>query len=296
MSTHSRQTTYTYVPSGTPSVSGTANDWPFLFEGGEHEFTDPGSLYYDGSGNYYNPQIVRSLSETSQTSSQGSNGGFSPSGMAIPPPSGSSGGLSPQSVENDSRQALQVGTDIYVGASVLGITYSEIPIALPLAIIGGAIDFLVNFFEDLFGGGGSPTIPRQLLHARHPLYPLILGFPEGLIPTEGSAGPTICPDTGGVSKTPALQKQGTGSMPGTNLSPSLAPFNPYQGPSCTEPPPPPCNPLVPYFVGRVGATGGALLSLSLRLGELPQLAAPAAAVGATLLVVGVVGAAACQAE
>ena len=61
---------------------------------------------------------------------------------------GLSGGLSPQSVENDSRQALQVGTDIYVGASVLGITYSEIPIALPLAIIGGAIDFLVNFFED----------------------------------------------------------------------------------------------------------------------------------------------------
>ncbi len=35
-------TTYTYDPAGTPSVSGAANDWPFLYQGGEKEFTDRG--------------------------------------------------------------------------------------------------------------------------------------------------------------------------------------------------------------------------------------------------------------
>jgi len=64
-------TTYTYDPAGTPSPSGAANDWPFLYQGGEKEFTDPGPLYYSGGGQFYSPQLVRSLSETSQTSSQG---------------------------------------------------------------------------------------------------------------------------------------------------------------------------------------------------------------------------------
>ncbi len=39
-------TTYSYDPAGTPSVSGAANDWPFLYQGGEKVFTDPGPLYY----------------------------------------------------------------------------------------------------------------------------------------------------------------------------------------------------------------------------------------------------------
>jgi hypothetical protein len=30
-------TTYTYDPAGTPTMSGTANDWPFLYQGGEKE-------------------------------------------------------------------------------------------------------------------------------------------------------------------------------------------------------------------------------------------------------------------
>ncbi len=41
-------TTYTYDPSGTPTVSGTANDWPFQYQGMEKEFTDPGPYYYTG--------------------------------------------------------------------------------------------------------------------------------------------------------------------------------------------------------------------------------------------------------
>jgi hypothetical protein len=196
-------TTYTYDPSGNPTVSGTANDWPFQYQGMEKEFTDPAPYYYSGSGQFYSPQLVRSLSETGQTSGSGPGGGFSPSGMAIAPPSGSSGGLSGQSVLNDSQQAFQVGEDVYNTANQLGITYNEIPIALPLAIIGGVVDFVVNFFEDIFGGSDHPQIPRQLLHGRHPLYPVMLGVSDGLIPTEASAGkPEFCGDLSVCNKRP----------------------------------------------------------------------------------------------
>ena len=65
-------TTYTYDPSGTPTVSGTANDWPFLYQGMEKEYTDPGTYYYSGGGQFYSPQLVRSLSETSATRTSGS--------------------------------------------------------------------------------------------------------------------------------------------------------------------------------------------------------------------------------
>ena len=187
-------TTYTYDPSGNPTLSGTPNSWPFLFKGLEKEFTDPGPFYYSGAGQFYSPQLVRSLSQVGQTSSSGpGGGGFSPAGMAISRPSGSGGGLSPQSVGNDSQQALQVGTDIYQSFNALkpflGKEASDALAAyvLPLAIIGGAVDFLVNFFEDIFGGGDNPPLPRQLHHGRHPLYPVILGIQNGLIPNEASA-------------------------------------------------------------------------------------------------------------
>jgi hypothetical protein len=292
-------TTYTYDPAGNPTVSGTANDWPFQYQGMEKEFTDPGPYYYTGGGQFYSAQLVRSLSEVGQTSSQGSggSGGFSPSGMAIAPPSVSTGGLSGQSVLNDSQQALQVGTDIYVGANALGLALFSpewtIPLAVPLAIIGGAIDFLVKFFEDLFGGGSTPEIPRQLRHKRHPLYPVILGFPDGLIPDEASKGKAeFCGDP--QPRPNARPLESPEYMGSSDLS-GLSPFNPNQGPVCTEARPP-CNPYVPYFAGKVGAAGGLLLGISLRLTEMPQLAAPAGAVGATLGVLGYVAMAACQGE
>jgi hypothetical protein len=84
-------TTYTYDPSGTPAASGTANDWPFQYQGMEKEFTDPAPYYYNGTGQFYSPQLARSLSETSQTSSQGFGG--SPAGSAIARPSGSNSGF-----------------------------------------------------------------------------------------------------------------------------------------------------------------------------------------------------------
>lgn len=192
-------------------LSGMANSWPFLFKGLEKEFTDPGPFYYSGSGQFYSPQLVRSLSQVGQTSSSGpGGGGFSPAGRAISPPSGSSGGLSPQSVGNDSQQALQVGTDIYVGTNALTpILGPEVPaLAVPLAIVGDAIDFVVNFFEDIFGGGSSAEIPRQLLYGRHPLNGGILGIQENLIPDERPSAPnprTPKPGRGGVPKTGVLR-------------------------------------------------------------------------------------------
>jgi hypothetical protein len=164
-------TTYTYDPSGTSTASGAANEWPFQYQGMEKEFTDPGPYYYTGSGQFYSPQFVRSLSEAGETSTRGSCSG--PSGNAIPLPSGSSGGLSPQSVGNDAQQAIQVGGDTYLVASL--ILGPESPPALVLGVAALSIDFLVNFFEDIFGGSDNPPTPRRLLHGRHPLYDQIVG-------------------------------------------------------------------------------------------------------------------------
>jgi hypothetical protein len=46
-------TTYTYDSSGNPTASGTANDWPFQYQGMEKEFTDPAPYYYSGGGQFY---------------------------------------------------------------------------------------------------------------------------------------------------------------------------------------------------------------------------------------------------
>jgi hypothetical protein len=156
----------------------------------EKEFTDPAPYYYSGGGQFYSPQLVRSLSETGQTSSSGPGGG--PSGGSIAGPSGSSGpGFNPASVPNIETSAENEGggaaagflAGFLLGAEAGGLGYGPVG-----ALIGGAIGAIASFFEEIFGGGGSsPEIPRQLRHGRHPLYPDILGVLFGLIPTEASA-------------------------------------------------------------------------------------------------------------
>jgi len=186
-------------------VSGAANDWPFLYQGLEKEFTDPGSLYYSGGGQFYNPQIMRSLSETSQTSSSGNNGG--PSGSGGGGGGGGGGGSNPflpafnpiptsgsqiaGDLQNEA-EAAAAGAAAYgalygVNAVLGALTAGELVIP-GVGWLAAAATGLFELFEDLFGGGGSePPTPRQLLHARHPLYPGILGVQDGLIPDEGSA-------------------------------------------------------------------------------------------------------------
>ncbi len=87
---------------------GAANDWPFLYQGGEKEFTDPGPLYYSGGGQFYSPQLVRSLSETSQTSSNGNNGG--PAGNAI------AHHLAPAALKERIRRAIPASPPSRAGA------------------------------------------------------------------------------------------------------------------------------------------------------------------------------------
>jgi hypothetical protein len=175
-------TTYTYDPAGTPSVSGAANDWPFLYQGGEKEFTDPGPLYYSGSGQFYSPQLVRSLSETGQTSSNGNNAG--PAGSAMAQPSGDLG-------SNYARPSENVGGDA-AGGFLLGslfIAESGATLGPPGALVGAILGGIAYLFEDLFGGSSNPPPPRQLVYARHPLYPVILGVSDDLIPDQVSAAP-----------------------------------------------------------------------------------------------------------
>jgi hypothetical protein len=192
-------TTYTYDPSGTASTTGSANDWPFQYNGMEKEFTDPSTYYYAGSGQFYSPQLSRSLSEVGETSS---SQGACPSGNAIGEPSGSSGfGINfPSNVEVEPENSSEGSTGrtaiTVTGAAAVGFTIGAIigaAVGAPLAggVIGAAVGAIIggiaSVFEDLFGGG-SPPIPRQLRHQRHPLYPAILGLPAGLIPDEMSAG------------------------------------------------------------------------------------------------------------
>jgi 3D (Asp-Asp-Asp) domain-containing protein len=54
------------------------------------------------------------------------------------------------------------------------------------AAIGAVLGSIAGFLEEIFGGGGSPPIIRQLRHGRHPLYAGIIGIRTGLIPTEDS--------------------------------------------------------------------------------------------------------------
>jgi hypothetical protein len=182
-------TTYTYDPSGTPTASGAANEWPFQFQGMEKEFTDPALYYYAGSGQFYSPQMVRSLSEAGEISS---SQGACPSGNAIGAPSDSSGsGLNfPSSgfaqPENSSEGQTGRTTITVTGAAGAGATIGAIigaAVGAPLAgsVIGAAVGAIVgdiaSVFDDLFGGGGAPPTPRQLLHGRHPLYWKILAVP-----------------------------------------------------------------------------------------------------------------------
>jgi hypothetical protein len=183
----------------------------------EKEFTDPSTYYYSGGEQFYSPQLSRSLSEVGETSS---SQGACPSGNAIGARSGSSGfGISfPSSVGAEpetSSEGQTGGTAISVtGATALGATIGAVvgaAVGNPLAgaFIGAAVGAIagdiVNFlFGDLFGGG-SPPIPRQLRHQRHPLYPAILGVPDGLIPDEASAAQNLSTDGGLGDGYPSMQ-------------------------------------------------------------------------------------------
>ena len=201
-------TTYTYDPAGTPTVSGAANPfWPFLYQGMEQEFFDA-PYYYTGGGQFYSAQMVRSLSEAGETGTSGAGGGGGaagngggggggPSGNPLAAPS--DGGFSP----NFSQSPQETGKALGVGAGAAGATAgvifayntflvgaegASLGYATPVVVIALIGEGLFELFDDLFGGGGSDDeTPRQELHGRHSVYPVILGVPDALIVDENSS-------------------------------------------------------------------------------------------------------------
>lgn len=168
----------------------------------------------------------------SQIGAQGLGGPSiaNPDGPGVAGPSGQGGGPSWQKTKNDFQQAWDV-SEGYPSA-----TYSDgegASVALPLGAVAFGIDFLVNFFEDLFSGPNSPPIPRKLMHKRHPLYGEILGIDSGLIPTEGTSargGATGAPSTPRALQKPVSETK----IPGVNEP--LPGYN-YCGPGNNSPAP-----------------------------------------------------------
>jgi hypothetical protein len=185
----------------------------------EHEPTDPANLYFNSSSNVYNPQMQNMLS---QVGAQGLGGPSiaAPDGPGVAGPSGQGGGPSWQKTGNDLQQAWGV-SEGYPSA-----TYSDgegASVALPLGAVAFGIDFLVNFFEDLFSGPNSPPIPRKLMHKRHPLYGEILGIDTGIIATVGSDGPPqFCGDPKNCNKSPLQKAPNPGAQPEYHKAPPPA--------------------------------------------------------------------------
>jgi hypothetical protein len=199
-------TTYTYDPSGTPTVSGTANDWPFLFDGSEHELTDSASLYYEGSGNYYDPLIMRELAQVDATGLGQPNLGGSSGGGSKGTGGASRRGTGEASGPAHAEFQIHIGGSNSESTNIDSTTLTTIVeyVALAAATFG-----LYELFDDLFGGGGSSLeIPRQMIHGRHPLYPVILGITDGEIPTMESSGePQFCGDPAPCPNARPLQKE-----------------------------------------------------------------------------------------
>jgi hypothetical protein len=169
---HSRPATaLTYVPSGTPSVSGTSNGWPLLYHGMEHELTDPNQFYYSGDGAFYSAKIMRSMS---MTSAQGSK---TPVGDASGIVGG--GGMALSGMTNAAALAAEVAFQDPTEAGEAS------------APSGGGGSNLFTLFDiwewgQFFGGGGGGGLSRnqQVLQFRatrvgkHPLYPDIIGVQD----------------------------------------------------------------------------------------------------------------------
>jgi hypothetical protein len=133
-------------------------------------------------------------------------------------------------------------TTIVTGAAAVGFVIGAVvgaAVGNPLAgaflgaVVGAIAGDVANFlFGDLFGGG-SPPIPRQLRHQRHPLYPAILGVPDGLIPDEASAAQNLSTDGGLGDGYPSMQdgvlEVGTFVVPKAKKHPEK-PFHGYNQP------------------------------------------------------------------
>jgi YD repeat-containing protein len=203
-------TSFVYDPSGGTTASGAATtaeqDWPFRYEGMEHEITDPAQVYYSGGGQFYEPAIQRGLSETGATGISGAPTGPGPS--AAGGSLGGGGGLGSLSIPPSPQE---FGEAVGVGAGAADVAANEIYTAelladpgdstitfasvvtanaADLSIIGAIAAALFEIFYDIFGGGPSaPPPPRQLNHGRNQLYAAVTAINPDLTPSEQSPAP-----------------------------------------------------------------------------------------------------------
>ena len=213
--------TITYDPSGTPSASGSANGWPFLYHGAEHESIDPNQYYYSGDGAFYSAQIMRSMSMTSAQGTSGPGGGPGPGQASLPPVGSAPNAFDPGRRLESVGQGYEVGYSIAAPGVAAGLFAPETPI-LPIALVAGgaaavAYDF-VSFFQDLFGG--SPDYPPNYFTFQHrldrphggphPLYTAFIGMPRGIVVDQ--QGPhCLCGDPHPCASSPlAMDPSGMG--------------------------------------------------------------------------------------
>ena len=174
-------TFFSYDPSGVSTISGLSNSFPFLYQGLEHEITDPGQLYFEPSGNVYNPQIQRELSQLGQQGIGGApsdgggpgNGGFENFG------SGHGHGGPGSNTKQTISDLLTVGSAL----PFFQPGGPETPISLNPLSLAQDIEDIINFFDH---GSSDQAKPPQLDHGIHPMYPY-QGIAPGLTPSQKNA-------------------------------------------------------------------------------------------------------------
>ncbi len=189
-------TTYTYNPSGMPSLSGQPSNFPFLFEGMENELTDQqatvgmGQMFYTGSGQFYSAQIGRSLSLTGALDTS-SPGGPGPDRAHH---GGHHGGAGRGAAINGHTNTAAAVAD--PGDDGEGYTFQSDSSNSSLPLLAQIFVDFGNFFADLFGlGGGGSNLPpfyfvyqaRLTRGGRHPQYPKISGISNSVTISQQSA-------------------------------------------------------------------------------------------------------------
>ncbi len=186
---------YSYDPFGVPRLTGAGSSWPFLYQGMEHEITDPAPLYFDQGANVYNPMLQRELSQLGQQGiagppTAGAGDGGMGNGFGGTGPGqgfGNPGGLSGGRIASNLLTVAQA--PFLFGQGGIGVGEAG---PLPIPGLGGAKD-LISFVTSLFDDGGDGAeIPRQARHRKHPAYGRVIGVSSGLIVTqESKVYPTI---------------------------------------------------------------------------------------------------------
>ncbi len=172
------ETTFTYDPSGVSTVSGVANSFPFLYQGLEHEVSDPGQLYFEPSGNVYNPQLQRDLSLIGPQGIFGPPSGFGNGGFSSPTGHGSSAGGPSKLVGALSDLAVVGGA--FASAESLSSPSNFLMLPLgggsEIAPIAIPIPLLSNLLCLVDCGSSNGDQPRRPPHETSQTY-LILGIP-----------------------------------------------------------------------------------------------------------------------